>query len=562
MEAAEVHGNMSIGKTETEVESLRRELKLLKETTRLELQEVKRKAKAVIEKSSKENERELGALRDQLEEAVSVRENLEEELHTRKLKEEETEKRIHESRQEISELRLKLEEAVSQKDKATKSADPTVETSAKVAELEKMLEQRQNEVSKTKEKAKQMLKEMNAEKRELEAQFKVELEESAKKLSEVDKSSLATAKDLAEANKGLAGAMATINDLQATLKQSKLDRESSRVAVESAHARVEALEAQYTEYKEHARTALAEKDSAIAKLRDSSRVVDEDVQFQIAEGHARAEKLAAKLAEMSVVEHNLEVAEERSRAMEARIADLTGQLATSSLKASQKEVEMEDAKHLLDSEIELQRRRAETADQRNAQTLVRMRILEKCLEDAEATNKKLMELHSEEVAKSKRELEELESRRRKDKQSADAARRTVEAAMKAYSPVPDSLDLDDAKPLLDDEVDEMREQLNDSVSMNKMYAEQLALLKTEIRSMEASEERTSRLSDNLQYDYLKNVIIKFIETDDFNALMPVLANVLAMTPEEIEEVKNKREDKMMRSPSLLRSESWKLPKMF
>mmetsp|Transcript_18712 Transcript_18712/g.75206 ORF Transcript_18712/g.75206 Transcript_18712/m.75206 type:complete len:152 (+) Transcript_18712:1453-1908(+) len=129
--------------------------------------------------------------------------------------------------------------------------------------------------------------------------------------------------------------------------------------------------------------------------------------------------------------------------MEARIADLTAQLATSSLKASQKEVEVEDAKHLLMGEIELERGRAEAADQRNAQTLVRMRILEKCLEDAEATNKQLTELHNEEVAKSKRELEELESKRRKDKQSADAARRTVEAAMKAYSPVPDSLDLDD-----------------------------------------------------------------------------------------------------------------------
>uniref|UniRef100_A0A7S2ZHJ9 GRIP domain-containing protein n=1 Tax=Rhodosorus marinus TaxID=101924 RepID=A0A7S2ZHJ9_9RHOD len=558
----EVDGNMSIGKTETEVESLRRELKLSKETTRLELQEVRRKAKAVIEKSSKENERELEALRNQLEEAVSVRENLEAELHTRKLEGEETEKRIQDSRKEISELRLKLEEAVSQGDEAKKPASPSVETSVKIAELEKMLGQRQNEVSKTKEKAKQMLKEMNAEKRELEAQFKVELEESGKKLSDAEKSRLATAKELAEANKGLAGAMATINDLQGTLKQLKVDKESSAVAVESAHARAEALEVQYTEYKEHARTALAQKDSTIAKLRDSSRVVDEDVQFQIAEGHARAEKLAAKLAEMNIVEHNLEVAEERSRAMEARIADLTAQLATSSLKASQKEVEVEDAKHLLMGEIELERGRAEAADQRNAQTLVRMRILEKCLEDAEATNKQLTELHNEEVAKSKRELEELESKRRKDKQSADAARRTVEAAMKAYSPVPDSLDLDDTKPLLDDEVDEMREQLNDSISMNKMYAEQLALLKTEIRAMEASEERTSRLSDNLQYDYLKNVIIKFIETDDFNALMPVLANVLAMTPEEIEEVKTKREEKMMRSPSLLRTESWKLPKMF
>uniref|UniRef100_A0A7S3E9I6 Uncharacterized protein n=1 Tax=Rhodosorus marinus TaxID=101924 RepID=A0A7S3E9I6_9RHOD len=439
----EVDGNMSIGKTETEVESLRRELKLSKETTRLELQEVRRKAKAVIEKSSKENERELEALRNQLEEAVSVRENLEAELHTRKLEGEETEKRIQDSRKEISELRLKLEEAVSQGDEAKKPASPSVETSVKIAELEKMLGQRQNEVSKTKEKAKQMLKEMNAEKRELEAQFKVELEESGKKLSDAEKSRLATAKELAEANKGLAGAMATINDLQGTLKQLKVDKESSAVAVESAHARAEALEVQYTEYKEHARTALAQKDSTIAKLRDSSRVVDEDVQFQIAEGHARAEKLAAKLAEMNIVEHNLEVAEERSRAMEARIADLTAQLATSSLKASQKEVEVEDAKHLLMGEIELERGRAEAADQRNAQTLVRMRILEKCLEDAEATNKQLTELHNEEVAKSKRELEELESKRRKDKQSADAARRTVEAAMKAYSPVPDSLDLDD-----------------------------------------------------------------------------------------------------------------------
>jgi len=307
MDTAEVHDNTSIVKTETELESLRRELKLSKETMRLGLQEVKRKAKAVLEKSSKESERELGALREQLEEALSVRENLEGELHTRKLKEEEAEKRIHESRQEISELRLKLEDAVSQKDMATKSADQTAEISSKIAELEKMLEQRQSEVSKTKEKAKQMLKEMNAEKRELEAQFKVELEESAKKLSEVERSRVATGKELAEANKGLTGAMATIDDLQTTLKKLKLEAESSTVALESVHARAEALEVQYTEYKEHARTALAEKDAAIAELRDNSRAVDEDVQFQITEGHARAEKLAAKLADMSVVEHDLEV---------------------------------------------------------------------------------------------------------------------------------------------------------------------------------------------------------------------------------------------------------------
>lgn len=89
----------------------------------------------------------------------------------------------------------------------------------------------------------------------------------------------------------------------------------------------------------------------------------------------------------------------------------------------------------------------------------------------------------------------------------------------------------------------MRDHVRDLEAMNRMFAEQMVLLKTEIRDFEAREERSSRLSDTTQYDYLKNVIVRFLETDDLSALLPVLANVLAISPPEIERIKSRRSPK-------------------
>src|SRR5690242_7060030 len=84
--------------------------------------------------------------------------------------------------------------------------------------------------------------------------------------------------------------------------------------------------------------------------------------------------------------------------------------------------------------------------------------------------------------------------------------------------------------------------------MEKLQMEQEKILKTTIRELERANNREA--SANLEY--LKNVVIKYILTGEhevqitcpfsilsFQALLPVLSQVLQFSPEEMQAVRNK-----------------------
>ena len=61
-------------------------------------------------------------------------------------------------------------------------------------------------------------------------------------------------------------------------------------------------------------------------------------------------------------------------------------------------------------------------------------------------------------------------------------------------------------------------------------------LKAQIRELDRSKSR-----ETVNIEYLKNIVVKYVETDDFEHLMPVLSMLLRLTPEEVAHAEKARQ---------------------
>jgi len=69
-------------------------------------------------------------------------------------------------------------------------------------------------------------------------------------------------------------------------------------------------------------------------------------------------------------------------------------------------------------------------------------------------------------------------------------------------------------------------------------------LKEEIRKLERDEKR-----EQVDLEYLKNVILKLMVTNEYEALLPVISTLLQFSPDEVKEVKKKVEERMPKQSS-------------
>eukprot|EP00243_Klebsormidium_subtile_P000750 TRINITY_DN1125_c0_g4_i1.p1 TRINITY_DN1125_c0_g4~~TRINITY_DN1125_c0_g4_i1.p1 ORF type:complete len:200 (-),score=68.05 TRINITY_DN1125_c0_g4_i1:218-793(-) len=79
--------------------------------------------------------------------------------------------------------------------------------------------------------------------------------------------------------------------------------------------------------------------------------------------------------------------------------------------------------------------------------------------------------------------------------------------------------------LLEEEVAELEHE-------NRLRSQQEAVLKEELRRLDRNEKRES-----VDMTYLKNVVLKLLETGEVNALLPVLQMLLQLSPEEVTRVR-------------------------
>jgi len=85
------------------------------------------------------------------------------------------------------------------------------------------------------------------------------------------------------------------------------------------------------------------------------------------------------------------------------------------------------------------------------------------------------------------------------------------------------------------EVVDLREAVADHETRETLLMEQSDFLKSELRELQRNQARGSM--DTL---YLKNVVIKYMETHDLAGLLPVLAETLHLSQEEVERIRQYR----------------------
>ncbi|XVF18136.1 hypothetical protein REPUB_Repub10bG0186200 [Reevesia pubescens] len=74
----------------------------------------------------------------------------------------------------------------------------------------------------------------------------------------------------------------------------------------------------------------------------------------------------------------------------------------------------------------------------------------------------------------------------------------------------------------------LQEEIEELERENRLHSQQEAMLKEELRNMERSKRR-----EGVDMTYLKNVILKLLETGEVEALLPVVGMLLQFSPEEV-----------------------------
>ncbi|KAM1202081.1 hypothetical protein TB2_017855 [Malus domestica] len=75
----------------------------------------------------------------------------------------------------------------------------------------------------------------------------------------------------------------------------------------------------------------------------------------------------------------------------------------------------------------------------------------------------------------------------------------------------------------------LQEEIEELERENRLHSQQESMLKDELRNMERSQKR-----EGVDMTYLKNVILKLLETGEVEALLPVVAMLLQFSPDELQ----------------------------
>eukprot|EP01135_Chromosphaera_perkinsii_P003754 Nk52_evm14s254 gene=Nk52_evmTU14s254 len=105
---------------------------------------------------------------------------------------------------------------------------------------------------------------------------------------------------------------------------------------------------------------------------------------------------------------------------------------------------------------------------------------------------------------------------------------------------------------IEKQVHHLRTLLMDSEQSCSRLMDQERVLKSEIRRMNLNEERNRTCN----LEYLKNVLIKFLETGDREHLTPVLTTVLKCSKEEVERIKRAEGARTLMQPTSILNSWW------
>lgn len=507
---------------------------------------------------------------------------------------------LQEEREKVLRERQRASEATANDDDSKKILE------AKVSELERVIASKQADIVKVRDKARTYLKDINAEKREMEEKMKHEVEALRKDLVEEQEKVQQTEQRAESSSSELDNCLALIREKQKSLQMLKMTISTEKKAAEEARRERDSLRAEFAGYKERARFALQEKQSvadasgaaveaATASLRSEVEKVRKD-NIQLRKQIASLKQCGSKMQEV------LDRAEKAEAAVDLLRKDAKG---ASAANYSQIDI-LEEKIAALESEVAIVQASAEDAEARHDTTMMRLEAAERALRGAEVRAEEAARLSNKTIEGLKKQVETLESALERAEQSSAAAQRTAAAAAKALaftSPQEkeettgadrnvdrsphgrdsissdmssynsqaalntgrasfaaameghsgslglgvqsDSLLLDgngkanDADLLARDkqitvlttQVVELGALLDDAQQEANLKSEQTALLKAEVKNLDAKLAAAEKLQNGAPFSYLRTIVVRYLETDD-PTLLPVVANVLSFTKEE------------------------------
>eukprot|EP00180_Rhodochaete_pulchella_P001224 Plantae.Rhodophyta-Rhodochaete_pulchella.ctg2047.p1 GENE.Plantae.Rhodophyta-Rhodochaete_pulchella.ctg2047~~Plantae.Rhodophyta-Rhodochaete_pulchella.ctg2047.p1 ORF type:complete len:644 (-),score=144.68 Plantae.Rhodophyta-Rhodochaete_pulchella.ctg2047:1271-3067(-) len=562
------------------------------------------------------NSGQLADLQNQLAEALRVRQDLESQLNTAedqstasdsgtvsdltarlrdaRMSQDHAQKELAAIRQELEQARRRLDVAADHlsgaraelererkqrqnlERQAASAVNPATdnEIRSKVADLEGQLAAKTAELTKTRDKAKTYLKEINAEKTRLQERLEKETSDLTEQLSLAQTQRSDASERAAAVSKELEGAMNVIFERQQSVQALEMRVAAGRREIDAVQGQLMTCKRDFDMYKDKARKALAERDASIAvvdrAVADATSQLQEELRMtQLDLGRARKEN--ARIAEL---ETQIRAYEEKLKeAPQGRTTARDDLLLPSHVDT--RVLELEDKVAGIEGELTAALSRASDAEARCAAATVKVEVLGKGNSSLLTQRAQLELKHAEELASKNAEILRLVDDMKKASASTKAAQRTAAAAAMAFdfssspgalskpgsmttltspgpvrssSSVSDfrlptaalSEELQEESTLLRNELTHVRESLLDAQNMSDMREEQIRVLKKELRELESRHQAAQKLRDGLPYEYLKNTFVRFLETDDLETMLPVFSTVLSFTPEEIERIRDRR----------------------
>ncbi|KAF9574802.1 hypothetical protein EC968_005280 [Mortierella alpina] len=360
-----------------------------------------------------------------------------------------------------------------------------------------------------------------------------------------------------------------VQDLEAELKSQS---EAAAIKVQQLEAKyrqtnsqLEKLKVEYQQYKQRASTLLQQQRESVqsdddGKLKELQNQLDamskdnRSIASDLQEAEARKSQLESELQmamdQIASLESSHEISRRQERQHTRQLKDLER-----ALKDAQREREAAESR--VASLQELQAVEAQSLMQELGGNTkhIEERLAKKEEENAELH--RILDRSSDELAAAKQEIQNL-----RDLVSSSETKPDVSTfASVNASPNNDA----DAKnqPLVDRspfsepngglavvnaplsstkekeyqvKLQHLTELLNESEANHQRLLDQEKLLKEEIRNQDRAERR-----QNLSVDYLKNIVLKYLETTDREPLLPVLTTVLQLSPAEVASLRKKNQ---------------------
>jgi hypothetical protein len=303
----------------------------------------------------------------------------------------------------------------------------------KVAELERLLAAKQAEMGKVREKARAYLKDLNSEKREMETKLRAELNILEKKLGEERAASSEAKCDTERAVHELDNCLAVIAEKQKTIQALNMALASERTATKDARSQTARLSTEFESYKERARSALAERDSALHSASNDVGAATASLREQLKQTAAECDDLRNALLQVSTgslkVADAIERAERAEAALEAVKSDASALTSTNARRIDELEEELERLRNVLTASESA----CLNAESRFSTTVVRLEVAERARQAAESSMKENSRAADTTIALLQEQITMLTRKVGEANASAASAQRTAAVAARAMA---------------------------------------------------------------------------------------------------------------------------------